>query len=264
MRQPTHILITGASAGIGAALAREYAGPGIRLALNGRDAARLEAVAAECRNKGAEVALWVGDVRDGDALARWMADADSLRPLDLVFANAGITGGVAGDGNPENWEDTQRLIDINLTAALRTGHEAARLMLPRGRGRVVLVGSLQSLRGLPTSPAYSAAKAGVLGWAEAMRGLLAERGVRVQVVLPGYVDTDLSRQWGGNKPLVMPVERAAGIIRRGIAANRAVVAFPWVLAFGLRLLSLLPPWLADIIIRRFAVYRRGAPTPETE
>lgn len=262
MTDPTHILITGASAGIGAALAREYATAGIRLALTGRDRDRLDQVAADCRAKGAEVVTWIGDVRHGDDLAAWMAEQDQSRPLDLVIANAGVTGGVARDGELERWEDMRSIIAVNLEAAMRTGHEAARLMLSHGGGRVVLVGSLQSLRGLPTSPTYSATKAGLLSWGEAMRGLLAGTGVRVLVALPGYVDTEISRQWGGNKPLVMSAARAARILRQGISANRAVIAFPWILAFGLRLLNWLPAGLADWIIRRFAVYRRGSGTPD--
>lgn len=257
MAEPSHILITGASDGIGAALAREYAAAGFRLSLTGRDRQRLDDVADACRGRGAEVEIHVQDVRDGEALARWIADADGRRPLDAVYANAGITGGVSQDGAPEDWNHMQQLIDVNLTAALRTAQSAISCMLPRGRGRVVLISSLQGLRGLPSSPTYSAAKAGLLAWGDAMRGLMAGRGIRIQVVCPGYVDTGLSRQWGGNKPFVMAVDKAARLIRQRVENDQAIIAFPWILALGLRLTHWLPVPIADFFLRRFVVYRRG-------
>jgi NADP-dependent 3-hydroxy acid dehydrogenase YdfG len=117
---PRSVLITGASSGIGAALARAYAAPGVHLALGGRDAGRLRKVAADCRSAGAE-ADWRGvDVVDAPAMAAWLQAADRERPLDLVIANAGISGG-GGD---------RRILEVNLAGTINTVEPAVVLMTP--------------------------------------------------------------------------------------------------------------------------------------
>ena len=148
---PRSILITGASSGIGAALARAYAGPGRSLFLGGRDGARLEAVAADCRARGATVEARVGDVCDRAAMAAWLAEADATAPLDLVVANAGTSAGSGGLGESE--EQARRIMAINVEGAMNTVLPIIPTMATRGRGQIALVASLAGFRGFPGAPA---------------------------------------------------------------------------------------------------------------
>lgn len=255
MRDPRTILITGASSGIGAALARSYATSGILLALTGRDAARLAAVAGACRDAGAEVVTACLDIGDGKAVANWVGGVADERPLDLVIANAGMTGG--GAGGLEPIEEVERMMRVNFDGACATLHAAIPQMQHRGRGQVAIMSSLAALRGLPYSPAYCASKAALKAYGEALRGLLRPDGIEVSVILPGFVDTPLSRHIDGPKPLMMTPDRAAHIIRRGIERGHARITFPMVVHLAARLAASLPPALVDPILRKVAVTIRN-------
>jgi short-subunit dehydrogenase len=248
MKDPHSILITGASSGIGAALAASYAGPGIGLALSGRDAARLEGVAEACRAAGATVATACFDIGDAATASAWVAAMDEARPLDLVIANAGMTGGVRPDGGEEALAEVQRMMRINFGGACNTVHPVIPLMRRRGRGQIAFMSSLAALRGLPYSPAYCASKSALKAYGEALRGQLRPDGIEVSIILPGFVDTPLSRHVDGPKPLQTTPERAARIIRRGLARGQARIAFPVLLDLATRLLASLPAALADRIL----------------
>ena len=189
MKNPTSILITGASGGLGAALARAYAAPDVFLALTGRNQARLEAAAESCRGHGAEVATAGIDVVDAAALAAWLVEIDERRPLDLVIANAGISGGTVGG---EGAAQTRRIFAVNVDGALNTVLPAIPRMQARRRGQIALMSSLSAFRALPGSPAYSASKAAVRFWGEALRGVLARDGIGVSVICLGYVRTPMT------------------------------------------------------------------------
>lgn len=239
-----HLLVTGASGGIGAALARLYAAPGVRLSLQGRDAARLEGVAADCRGRGAEVATALLDVADHAACSAWVEAADAEVALDLVVANAGVSGG-KGPGV------AARVMAVNVGGVLATAEPALARMAARGRGQVALVSSIASFRGTPQAPAYCASKAAVRLWGEGLRGRMARDGVAVSVVCPGFVRTAMT---AGNRfpmPMIMDADRAAAIIARGLAAGSARIAFPWPLYAAARLFAALPPALGDRLIGGF-------------
>lgn len=247
-RVPSSILITGGSGGIGAAIARVYAAPGVTLALGGRDAARLERVAEACRAAGAAVGVASADVRDAERLAAWIAEADTRAPLDLVIANAGVSAGTGGSGETE--DQARRIFDTNVAGVINTVMPAVGRMRPRRRGQIAIMASLAAFRGFPGAPAYCASKAAVRVWGEALRGHLHGSGIAVSVICPGYVRSPMTAVNEFPMPLLMDAERAARIIRRGLERDRARIAFPWRLYAAVRLLSALPPGLTDPLLRR--------------
>jgi short-subunit dehydrogenase len=247
-RNPRHILITGASSGIGAALAQAYARPGIRLSLGGRDDERLAAVAEACRGAGSDVSVAILDVCDANAMAAWIAREDAAAPLDLAIANAGISAGTGGSGEPA--EQVRRILATNCEGVVNTVLPALDLMRARKRGQIAIVSSLAGFRGFPGAPAYCASKAMVRVWGESLRGHLAGEGIGVSVICPGYIDTPMTRVNRFPMPFLMTAERAAAICKRGLARNRPRIAFPAPTFFAVWLLALLSPRLTDPLLRR--------------
>lgn len=260
---PRAILITGASSGLGAALARHYAAAGVRLFLHGRDDARLAAVAAACTKAGAAVEVHVGDVTDAAAMAAWIAACDHAQPLDLVIANAGISGGTAG--GPEGADQVRRIFAVNVDGVLNTVLPAVAAMTARGQGQIAVMSSIAGFLGLPNAPAYCASKAAVKTLGEGMRGPIAAAGVAVTVICPGYVKTPMTDANDFTMPFLMSVERAAGLIAAGLAANKARIAFPWPMVAAVRLLALLPPdmlaWLMARLPAKSELTKAAGPRP---
>ncbi len=253
MRAPRSILITGASSGIGTALALAYAAPGVHLALTGRDEQRLAAVTDQCRRAGALVSSALLDVTDEIAMGHWVAETDDAAPLDLVIANAGIGGGNPGDRQSERPEDVAQMMRVNFAGTCHTIHPVLPRMRTRGRGQIALMSSLAALRGLPYSPAYCASKAAVLVYGDGLRGWLRADGIEVSIILPGFVDSPMSRRVDGPKPLMMTSDRAARRIRRGLERDEAHIAFPAIFNFALRASNLLPARLIDRLFTQFHV-----------
>ncbi len=242
---PHSVLITGASSGIGAALARRYATKGVALALTGRNAERLAAVAADCRAAGASPSTECLDVTDRIAMARWIETVDRAAPLELVIANAGISG-----SGPTPGERARRIFTVNLGGTLNTIEPALERMLTRGRGQIALMSSLGSFRGMPNAPAYCASKAAIRSYGEGLRGRLAKRGIAVSVICPGFVRTPLTADNPFPMPFIMDPVRAARIIRRGLDRRRARIAFPLSMYLATRLLAALPPAWTDGLLAR--------------
>jgi len=248
MQNPKHVLITGASSGLGAALAQIYAGPGRKLFLSGRAAPRLDAIATACRDAGAEVATAVLDVTDRPAMAAWIAEVDTAMPLDLAIANAGISGGTH-DGN-ESEEQTRAIFQVNIDGVLNTVLPLLPRMAARRRGQLAIMSSLAGYRGLPGAPAYCASKAAVKAWGEALRGQMAAQGVAVNVAMPGFVKSRITDANDFPMPFLMSAEKAARIIRDGLAHNRARIAFPWQTSMLAWLIGLMTPALMDPLLAR--------------
>lgn len=252
---PRTILISGASSGIGRALALHYARGGARLALVGRDAGRLEMVAQECRAAGADAEHAAIDVCDRAALAEWIAAVDRETPIDLVIANAGLMAGTPPAGGIEPPDAGHRVMETNVLGVLNTVQPLLTPMMARGRGQIAIVSSIAAFLPLPDAPSYSASKSAMLSYGLSLRALLAPHGIEVSVVCPGYVDTPMMRRESGAKPFKMSAERAAAVIDAGLVRNRAVIAFPLLFAIATRLHGLLPDRLRRVLLRgvRFTV-----------
>ncbi|KUZ15120.1 capsular biosynthesis protein [Burkholderia diffusa] len=243
-----HVVITGASGGIGRALAVAYAEPGVVLGLIGRDGTRLEASAEHCRRLGARVVTGRLDVRDTLEIERWLNAFDDEYPIDLLIANAGAASTIA---SVNDWEDaarTELVMETNFYGAMNVVLPAQRWMRVRGSGHIVLISSIAALRGMAISPAYCASKAALKAYGDSVRPLLKRQGIQMSVVLPGFVKTPMSDAFPGDKRLMWSTERAARFIRRRLDRRSAEIAFPGPLVWGLKLLTLLPPLLADLIL----------------
>ncbi|MDR3518068.1 MAG: SDR family NAD(P)-dependent oxidoreductase [Azospirillaceae bacterium] len=251
MRDPRMIVITGASSGLGEALALGYAEPGRTLALTGRDPPRLSGVAARCRAAGARVISGVVDVTDRAAIAGWLSDIDRDQAVDLVIANAGISLG-AGDGL-ETEATTRAVFATNVDGVLNTIQPLIPAMIARRRGQIALMASLAGFRGMPTAVSYCASKAAVRVYGEGLRLQLAPHGIGVSVICPGFVRTAMTAGNGFPMPFLMDAPRAGAIIRRGLARNRGRISFPGPMAFAVWLLASLPPAWTDAALRQAPV-----------
>jgi short-subunit dehydrogenase len=251
-----HIVITGASRGIGYALAIAYARDGATLGLIGRDAARLDACAAVCRARGARVVTGRLDVNDASAMQHWLDRFDDAYPIDLLIANAGVASTLASFSDWEGRERMASIVNTNFFGAMHTVLPVIDRMRVRRQGHIVLVSSLAALRGMAISPAYCASKAALKSWGDSVRPVLARDGIQLSVVLPGFVKTAMSDVFPGDKPFLWSADKAANLICRKLAARRTEIAFPDHLAFGMRMLSLLPASIADRILGRLSYLPR--------
>ncbi|MDD3182616.1 MAG: SDR family NAD(P)-dependent oxidoreductase [Alphaproteobacteria bacterium] len=244
--QAKNILLTGASSGIGAALARAYAQKGTQLFLSGRNEERLNAVAKDAREKGATVFVHVVDVTDAAAMNAWITEIDEAHRLDLVIANAGISAGTGG--GEESPAQNAAIFATNVHGVFNTVQPIVPRMRARGCGQVAIMASLAGFRGLPGAASYVASKAAVRVYGEALRGELAAHGVKVNVICPGFVQTPLTSVNKFRMPFVMSAERAADVIKKGLAQNRSRIAFPWPLASIIWLIAALPPAWTDALL----------------
>ena len=246
---PQHVMITGASSGIGRALALHYARSGARLSLTGRNAERLASAAAACREAGSEVEEGLLDVCDRGSLRDWITTQDAVAPIEVLIANAGISGGTGGPKG-EKEEKARRIFAVNVEGVINTVAPAMPLMIARGRGQIGIMSSLASFLGFAGAPAYCASKAAVRVYGEGLRGELGRRGVGVSVICPGFVKSPMTNSNKYPMPFLMESDRAADIIARGLARNRGRIAFPWPTYVLVRVLGGMPVPLSDWLTRR--------------
>jgi short-subunit dehydrogenase len=248
---PQCVVITGASRGLGRELALAYARPGCLLGLAARDGAALDDVAVQCRLRGADVVARVADVTEPGALTDWMVELDARRPIDLLIANAGLFDGRRPGAAGEGLDAAIGQLRVNLEGAIRTIDAVLPLMVARGRGHVAAISSLAAVYPLADAPAYSASKAGLVTYCDALRELLAPSGVDVSVVYPGHIATRQTEAYEGGLPLLMSAEKAARRIKAGLARRRSRIWLPVSLALFARIGGVLPPKLRHLTGRGF-------------
>lgn len=236
------IWIIGASDGIGAALAREWAARGARLVLSARSTERLKEMAAQLGPQHISVPLDVSDRASLDEAATKIA---AFGPLDRVVHLAAIYDpGKIAELDPDT---AARIVSVNLTGSFHVAQIAPPLL--RKGGQLALCGSVAGYIGLPQGQIYSATKAGVINLAESLRAELAGR-IDVRLINPGFVDTRLTQRNDFKMPAIVTPETAAREIITGLQGRRFEVHFPRRFTLGLKLLSALPYWAALPLTRR--------------
>lgn len=252
---PRCVVITGASRGLGRALALAYAAPGRLLALSARDLVSLNAVAEECRSQGADVLAHAVDLAEAGAVVPWIEVVEQRRPIDLFVANAGLFDGVRPDAEAEELERAIRQLRVNLEGTIRSVDAVLPAMRRRRAGHIGLISSLAAVYPLADAPAYTASKAGLAAYGDSLREQLVPLGITVSVVYPGHIATRQTEGHVGSLPQIMAAEDAARWIRRGLDRRRSRIWLPWRLAWMARLGGLLPPRLRHVTGRaqRFKV-----------
>ncbi len=237
-----NILITGASSGIGEALAVWYAKKGADvLFLSGRNKERLLKVKADCEALGAKVYEKIIDVTQREEMEKWINECNQIAKLQLVVANAGVS---TGEETPENIYNT---FNTNVMGVLNTITPAIEIYKKRDdKERVIAItSSIAGYHGLTPCPSYSATKACVKAYGEALRNNLRKYRIQVNVICPGFVKSRITDKNTCPMPFFMSAEKAADIIGSRINRNVGLIAFPWPIRFGTWLLSILPNRVSD-------------------
>jgi short-subunit dehydrogenase len=234
-------VITGASSGIGRALAVALAARGARVGVTARRADRLDELTREVRAAGGTIEAAACDITDRAAtLAAVRGLADRLGPVDLMIANAGL-GQTAG-ADPMNVPVFEQMVKVNVLGVAYSFEAVMESMLARRSGHLVAISSLAAYKGLPNSAGYCATKAAVNTYCEGLRIELHGRGVAVTCVCPGFVRTEMTAGKTHPMPLVMGADRAAARILGALARRPKVYNFPRRMAFLMKLTRWLPDW----------------------
>lgn len=249
------VFITGASSGIGAALARHYASRGAILGLAARRGDLLEQLAASLT--GPSHCIYPLDVTDAAALAEAARDFIVRAGVpDIVIANAGVSAGTLADA-ADDLPVFRRIFDINVMGMVNTFQPFIDAMRKAGRGRLAGVASVAGIRGLPGAGAYSASKAAAIAYLESLRVELRGSGVRVVTLAPGYIETPMTAINPYPMPFLLPVEEAARRLARAIDRGCSFAVVPWQMGLVARVLRWLPNRLFDAAFARAGRKPRG-------
>ena len=242
MASPQRVIITGASSGLGAALARHYAGRGATLGLIARRQSELERLRAAFT---VACEIYLLDVRDGAAIDAAARDFTGKHGCpDIIIANAGVSVGTLTEF-AEDRRVFQAVVDINLIGMVNSFQPFLSAMRARGNGTLAGIASVAGYRGLPGGAAYSASKAAVITYLESLRVELHASGVKVVTVCPGYIATPMTEKNPYAMPFRMSAEAAATRIAALIDRGKAFTVIPWQMALVARLMHVLPDWLYD-------------------
>lgn len=241
-------IITGASSGLGAELARQLAARGVAVGLTARRAEALEVLAVEIQGLGGRAAYATADAGDPSATrAAIRTLTEAIGPIDLLIANAGVA--LPSPGGRFSADSLDGMVRINLIGAAYAIDTVLPSMIERGRGQIVGISSLAAYRGLPGSVGYSASKAGLTSMLEGLRAELRSGKIAVTVVHPGFIRTPMTIGSSEPQPFLMNADRAARIILNGVAARRARISFPMPTTTLAALGRWLPPRISDLLTR---------------
>ena len=248
MSDPQRIFITGASSGSGAAVALEYAAPGVTLGLVARRAELLAEIKAKAEAKGARVFVHVADVTDRAAMQRaaeaFLAEAGGA---DLVYANAGV-GGDGSVAGIERAADAARVIEINLLGVVNALAPFIAPMRAARSGHLAATGSVAGFAGL-NAGGYSASKAGVKTWIDTLRLYLGGEGIALTTICPGFISTPMTEPHDFPMPFLIPAQKAARLIRGALDARKKTYIFPWPWRLVVPFMRRAPAWLLRRITR---------------
>lgn len=248
------VFITGASSGIGLALARQMAARGDRVALSARRASLLDENAAAILRAGGKAMAVPADVSDLASVRNAVAEVEhAWGPIDMAIANAGV--GIPNRALEFSIEDAEQMLKTNVYGMLYLFDAVIPSMIERRAGQFAGVASLAGLRGLPNSSIYSASKAAMQTFLEASRIELAPSGIGVTTINPGFVETPMTSKNRFRMPFLMTAERAAFIILKGLDQRKSVIDFPLPTALFMRMTRLLPSSLYDRIIAPYNLRR---------
>lgn len=253
------VFITGASSGIGQALALRYHQAGHALALVARRTAEIESWRAAQGLDPARVAVYGADVAEPDSIIAAGRDCMERQGLpDVVIANAGISIGV-DTAEREDLAVFARILAVNNLGMAATFHPFLHPMRARGHGSLVGIASVAGIRGLPGHGGYCASKAGVIAYCESLRGELRPYGVKVVTIVPGYIDTPLTRRNSYGMPFLMSAERFADQAHAAIDAGTSYRVIPWQMGVVAKLMRALPnAWFDRLLVGRARKPRQGA------
>ena len=244
------VFLTGASSGIGEALALAIAKRGAIVGLLARREELLKELAAKCEQVGGRARCFSADVTDAEAVEK---AAEVLRnefgKIDILIANAGV-GGNNSETRKFNAEAVAQVININLLGAVNAVSAVLPKMLESKSGQLVAISSLAGFRGLPKSAAYSASKAGMTAFFESVRLDVQTKGVDVTIIQPGFIKTPLTSGRASKMPFLMELEDSIPHFLNAIEKRKKFAAFPWQLANFVRLARIFPAWLYDGIAGR--------------
>lgn len=240
------VFITGASSGIGEALAKHYAKRGAQLGLVARRFDFLEKLSAGLPNAGtAKAACYACDVRDAAALKAAAEDFIARFGVpDIVIANAGVSRGTL-TGEVDDLKAFQEIFDINVMGLVNTFHGFVGPMQAAKRGTLVGIASVAGFRGIPGGGAYSSSKSAAITYCESLRVELRGDGVSVVTICPGYIRTPMTAVNGFKMPFLISVEEAAARFARAIDRKTSFTVVPWTMGIAARVLRILPNWLYD-------------------
>ena len=245
-----NVLITGASSGIGRALAVECARRGDRLFLCGRDASRLDEAVAECRTLGEAADGSAVDVADADAVRDWIRASDDAAPLDRVFSNAGVATGEESEANVRRTFAVNVGGNVNVVlAAIETFRRRRREGGGPVRPHILITASIAGYGPLKSCPSYSATKSAMKTWALALRGMLKGEGIAVSAICPGFVRSRITEKNTCPMPFFMEADKAARIILARADRNVGLIAFPWPMRLASWVLGALPFRLNELVNR---------------
>lgn len=244
--------VTGGSSGIGRALAKELASAGYTVAVTAREGDPIDMLIAEAAALPGRIVSFPCDVADEAGMAATVAAIeDRIGPIALAVFNAGAYVPIAGENL--SIRKFRRTFEVNVLGVVHGLVPVVRLMQTRGRGHVLLVGSISAWFGWPTTAAYGASKAAVNVMAQALKYDFDKINVRIQVANPGFVDTPLLQQSASSLPAMIPAREAARRLFKGILSGGFEIAFPRRLVWGLKLASTMPQpvrhWLISTLTR---------------